>query len=111
MGQPSAEEPDISRPWPKITLTLLLLLLPLLASAYRVRGVTAERDDVAQEVSGKSHHHGPFHSHGSVLQKVKIPCSMPAHACSLVYFTQQKIRHLKELSQSPTNIVHLAWKS
>lgn len=108
MGQPSTEKPGISRPYPKITLTLLLLLLPLLASAYRVRGVTAERDDAAQEVSGKSHHHGPFHSHGSVLQKVKIPCSMPAHACSIVYFRQGKIRRLKELSGSPSNILHHA---
>ncbi|CAL8469681.1 g9222 [Coccomyxa elongata] len=48
------------------TLTLLLLL-PLLVSAYRVRGGA---DETLREVPGHRYK-GPYHSHGSVLQKFR----------------------------------------
>ncbi len=69
MGQQSRGAPTRFRPLPEVALTLLLLLLPLLASAYRVKGATAAGNDAAQEAPGHSHH-GPYHSHGGVLQKV-----------------------------------------
>lgn len=71
MRQLSRGQLGLASPWPRFSLTLLLLL-PLLASAYRVRGANTVADDGSHEVPGHSHH-GPSHSHGSVLQKVQLP--------------------------------------
>ncbi len=87
--------PAMVFPLPRLTLTLLLLL-PLLASAYRVRAAASVVDDTHHEVPGHRYK-GPYHSHGGVLQQVRICCYMPhKHTDSVLHeIAHHSIEHVE----------------